>query len=216
MERACLLLGIMGKRASKLSKDEIKELEDSTYFDAKQLRKWHQEFLRDCPSGFMTKEEFRKIYGQFFPCGDPTKFVDYIFNVFDEDKNGVITFKEFIRAISITTKGNMDEKLNWAFDLYDLDNDGYVTRAEMLDIVTAIYVLHGKVGPADTTGTDNPRRRVDQLFAKLDTDADARISREEFCEGFKTDPWIRKALLNAVNMSEQSRNLRSFSTTSSE
>lgn len=31
-------------------------------------------------------QEFRKIYGQFFPCGDPTKFVDYIFNVFDEDK----------------------------------------------------------------------------------------------------------------------------------
>lgn len=59
-------------------------------------------------------------------------------------QNGVITFKEFIRAISITTKGSIDEKLNWAFDLYDIDNDGFVTRAEMLDIVTAIYVLHGK------------------------------------------------------------------------
>ncbi|OQR71580.1 neuronal calcium sensor 1-like [Tropilaelaps mercedesae] len=58
--------------------------------------------------------------------------------------NGVITFKEFIRAISITTKGSIDEKLNWAFDLYDIDNDGFVTRAEMLDIVTAIYVLHGE------------------------------------------------------------------------
>ena len=56
----------------------------------------------------------------------------------------MITFKEFIRAISITTKGSIDEKLNWAFDLYDIDNDGYVTRAEMLDIVTAIYVLHGE------------------------------------------------------------------------
>lgn len=207
----------MGKRASKLNKDEIRELEESTYFDAKQLRKWHQEFLRDCPSGFMTKSEFRKIYGQFFPCGDPTKFVDYIFNVFDEDKNGVITFKEFIRAISITTKGNIDEKLNWAFGLYDLDNDGFVTRSEMLDIVTAIYVLHGKAGPSEAdASTDNPRKRVDQLFARLDTDSDARISREEFCEGFKTDPWIRRALLNAVSMPDQPRSLRGFSTASSE
>lgn len=217
MERGRRILGIMGKRASKLNKDEIRELEESTYFDAKQLRKWHQEFLRDCPSGFMTKSEFRKIYGQFFPCGDPTKFVDYIFNVFDEDKNGVITFKEFIRAISITTKGNIDEKLNWAFGLYDLDNDGFVTRSEMLDIVTAIYVLHGKAGPSEAdASTDNPRKRVDQLFAKLDTDSDARISREEFCEGFKTDPWIRRALLNAVSMPDQPRSLRSFSTASSE
>ncbi|XP_065296284.1 frequenin-1-like [Dermacentor albipictus] len=218
MERGRRIFGIMGKRASKLTKDEIRELEESTYFDAKQLRKWHQEFLKDCPSGFMTKSEFRKIYGQFFPCGDPTKFVDYIFNVFDEDKNGVITFKEFIRAISITTKGNIDEKLNWAFNLYDLDNDGFVTRSEMLDIVTAIYVLHGKAGLTDSeaAGADNPRKRVDQLFAKLDTDADARISREEFCEGFKTDPWIRRALLNAVSMPDQPKSLRSFSTTSSE
>ncbi|XP_042144188.1 frequenin-1 [Ixodes scapularis] len=217
MERGRRILGIMGKRASKLNKDEIRELEESTYFDAKQLRKWHQEFLKDCPSGFMTKSEFRKIYGQFFPCGDPTKFVDYIFNVFDEDKNGVITFKEFIRAISITTKGNIDEKLNWAFNLYDLDNDGFVTRSEMLDIVTAIYVLHGKAGPSEADASaDNPRKRVDQLFAKLDTDSDARISREEFCEGFKTDPWIRRALLNAVSMPDQPRSLRSFSTASSE
>nr|XP_037270096.1 frequenin-1-like [Rhipicephalus microplus] len=132
--------------------------------------------------------------------------------------NGVITFKEFIRAISITTKGNIDEKLNWAFNLYDLDNDGFVTRSEMLDIVTAIYVLHGKAGLADTdaAGVDIPRKRVDQLFAKLDTDADARISREEFCEGFKTDPLIRRALLNAVSMPDQPKSLRSFSTTSSE
>ncbi|XP_022653371.1 neuronal calcium sensor 1-like isoform X2 [Varroa destructor] len=199
----------------------------------------YTEFVKDCPNGEMTKDEFAKLYGQFFPPGDQTKFVDYIFNVFDEDKtlptsgpagslprpihllrptvgeaqierannglnttqqahdcasidlNGVITFKEFIRAISITTKGSIDEKLNWAFDLYDIDNDGFVTRAEMVDIVTAIYVLHGKAAEGDPVS-----RKVDQLFAKLDFDSDARISREEFCEGFKTDPWIRKALLS--------------------
>lgn len=70
-----------------------------------------------------------------------------LFPIFIPPQNGVITFKEFIRAISITTKGSIDEKLNWAFDLYDIDNDGFVTRAEMVDIVTAIYVLHGELYP---------------------------------------------------------------------
>lgn len=45
-------------------------------------------FLKDCPSGMLTKEEFQKIYKQFFPFGDPTSFADYVFNVFDSDKSG--------------------------------------------------------------------------------------------------------------------------------
>lgn len=31
-------------------------------------------------------------------------------------------------------KGALDDKLRWAFQLYDLDNNGYVTKSEVLDI----------------------------------------------------------------------------------
>jgi Ca2+-binding EF-hand superfamily protein len=98
-------------------------------------------FLKDCPSGMLTKEEFQKIYRQFFPFGDPSSFADYVFNVFDSDRSGSIDFKEFICALSVTSRGQMEDKLDWAFQLYDIDGDGKISYEEMLKIVEAIYKM---------------------------------------------------------------------------
>ena len=97
--------------------------------------------MKDCPSGMLTKEEFQKIYRQFFPFGDPSSFADYVFNVFDSDKSGSIDFKEFICALSVTSRGKMEDKLDWAFQLYDIDGDGKISYDEMLAIVEAIYKM---------------------------------------------------------------------------
>lgn len=146
-------------RQSKLSQDQLNELQRSTHFDKKELQQWykglhsqstHQAhlmrtpgFLKDCPSGMLTKEEFQKIYRQFFPFGDPSSFADYVFNVFDSDKSGSIDFKEFICALSVTSRGKMEDKLDWAFQLYDIDGDGKISYEEMLAIVEAIYKMVG-------------------------------------------------------------------------
>jgi neuronal calcium sensor 1 len=74
-------------------------------------------FLKDCPSGQLDKTEFGRIYKHFFPFGDPGEFVDYVFNVFDENKNGMIDFKEFICALSVTSRGRIDEKLKCVLSL---------------------------------------------------------------------------------------------------
>ena len=89
----------------------------------------------------LTKAEFQKIYKQFFPFGDPSSFADYVFNVFDADKSGSIDFKEFICALSVTSRGKMEDKLDWAFQLYDIDGDGKISYDEMLTIVEAIYKM---------------------------------------------------------------------------
>lgn len=183
----------MGKNQSKLSPDELALLQKNTYFDRKELQQWYKGFLKDCPSGELDREQFCQIYKQFFPFGDPDQFAQYVFDVFDEDKNGKIEFKEFICALSVTSRGRLEEKLKWAFQLYDINGDKVITFDEMLKIVEAIYKMTGQMVrlPPDE---DTPQKRVEKIFRNMDKDKDDKLTYDEFVEGSKQDPTIVQAL----------------------
>ncbi|TUN47323.1 Neuronal calcium sensor 1 [Bagarius yarrelli] len=86
-----------------------------------------------------------------------------------------------------------NEKIRWAFKLYDLDNDGYITRDEMLNIVDAIYQMVGNT--VELPEEENtPEKRVDRIFAMMDKNADGMLTLQEFQEGSKADPSIVQAL----------------------
>ncbi|MGH0129740.1 UNVERIFIED_CONTAM: hypothetical protein FKN15_039720 [Acipenser sinensis] len=84
--------------------------------------------LQECPSGVVNEETFKAIYSQFFPQGDSTTYAHFLFNAFDTDHNGSVSFEDFVSGLSILLRGSVQEKLNWAFNLYDINKDGYVTK----------------------------------------------------------------------------------------
>ena len=52
--------------------------------------------------------------------------------------------QEFVRALSMLSRGSIDEKLQWAFSLYDINGDGVITKEEFTEIVSSIYDMMGK------------------------------------------------------------------------
>ncbi len=46
-----------------------------------------------------------------------------------------MTFNEFLIGYAITSKGDLKQKLEYAFELYDADNNGILTANEINEVV---------------------------------------------------------------------------------
>lgn len=174
----------MGKGQSRMSPKDLADLTSMTNFKESEVHDWYRDFMKDCPKGKMSKNQFVGMYQDFFPHGDASRFAENIFRSFDENQDGCIDFREFICALSVTSQGNVDEKLKWAFNIYDLDGNGYITMNEMMEIIKTIYNTRP---PKERLTLAGIKDRTKQTFNKLDTNGDGKISRAEFIKGAQSD-----------------------------
>ncbi len=93
--------------------------------------------------------------------------------VFDNDGSGDVDFKEFITGLGVfTAKGKKEEKLAFAFKVYDIDRDGYISNGELF------LVLKMMVG--NNLKDLQLQQIVDKTIMEADSDGDGKISFEEF------------------------------------
>ncbi|XP_072026685.1 A-type potassium channel modulatory protein KCNIP1-like isoform X6 [Amphiura filiformis] len=170
----------------------------ATKFTKKELQLMYRGFKQECPSGLVNEDTFKDIYAQFFPQGgkssyDSSHYAHYVFNSFDTDHNGSITFEEFVTGLSVLSRGTLHEKLNWAFNLYDINGDGFITRDEMLLIVQSIYDMMGKYSEP-TLEDVTPQEHVERVFLKMDLNKDGMVTIDEFIESCRRDETITKSM----------------------
>ncbi|KAF6109266.1 potassium voltage-gated channel interacting protein 2 [Phyllostomus discolor] len=74
----------------------LEQLQEQTKFTRKELQVLYRGFKNECPSGIVNEENFKQIYSQFFPQGDSSTYATFLFNAFDTNHDGSVSFEEML------------------------------------------------------------------------------------------------------------------------
>lgn len=120
---------------------------------------------------------FSRYFERLRPDKELQLFGAQIFNAFDANKNGRIDFCEFLIAISLTTDSDPEQKLRFAFKMYDINNDDKLDIHEVEKIIEGIYDFTGQ---KERKGKSAPREVAKSLLRKCDKDESGYLTQDEF------------------------------------
>ena len=141
-----------------------------TNFNQDEIRRLGRRFRRiDLDnSGTLSIDEFMSL-----PELQQNPLVQRVIEIFDTDGNKEIDFKEFIEGISqFSVKGEKENKLKFAFKIYDIDQDGFISNGELFTVL--------KMMVGNNLKDVQLQQIVDKTMIQFDSDGDGKISYEEF------------------------------------
>ncbi|KAL1571628.1 calcineurin subunit B [Candida albicans] len=159
---------------------------EDTNFSIEEIDRLRKRFMKldKDGSGQIDKQEFLSIPGI-----SSNPLATRLMDVFDKDGDGSIDFEEFITGLSaFSGKSDNLNKLRFAFNIYDIDRDGYIGNGELFIVMKMMVGKNLK--------DEELQQIVDKTLMEADLDGDGKLNFEEFKNAVNTDTIANTLTLN--------------------
>lgn len=132
---------------------------------------------------------FRELLHNTFKVITEDTLVERIFCCWDRENEGIIRLEPWIMGLDLYLRGSLREKIEFCFKVYDLNNDGFITKDEIFQLFKNCLIKQ--------PGEEDPDEAVKDLselaLKKLDVDRDGKISFQDYKLGVTEEPLLLEA-----------------------
>ena len=114
--------------------------------------------------------------------------MDGIFRVFDRNNNMSIDDREFVEGLAIILRGNLNDKIEFAFQVYDMKHNNYIDRDEIQQ-----FLRHCIVRMPEEDIEEGVKDIVELIVKKMDVDKDGKINLDDFKSTVIKEPLLLEA-----------------------
>ncbi len=172
----------MGQTKSRI--EDFRQLQLKSHFSNMEILSFRRQFHIQYPNHLVPKQDFIDL---LHIVGIRNEFLEQvIFRIFCQDasqpaERDFLTMEDLIITIGILSRGTREELLRLSFRLYDIDQDGYISRQEVIVVVRAISTL---ISSLQMNLFNNPEKLIQNIFSVIDKDGDDQISLQEYLQAF--------------------------------
>ena len=117
------------------------------------------------------------------------EILDKMFTLYDETGDEIVPYKEFCCGASILTRGNLNDKISFAFQLWDYEGKGSISQKDCIKCLKAINQAMDFFG--DRTLTNKQiSHMVENIYSEAELNADNSLDYVEYVSAICNHPTL--------------------------